>query len=61
VLASYLDGSLLPTLEMIEASVREPEMWAVEGVVMRLLAQWHPEGSKATEAADKAVRLALGE
>jgi hypothetical protein len=36
-------------------------MWAVEGVVMRLLAQWHPEGSKATEAADKAVRLALGE
>jgi hypothetical protein len=46
---------------MIEASVREPEMWAVEGMVMRLLAQWHPGGSKATEAADKAVRLALGE
>jgi DNA topoisomerase-1 len=61
VLASYLDGSLRPTLAMIETSVRQPEMWAVEDVVMRLIEQWHAGGSKATEAADKAVRLALGE
>jgi DNA topoisomerase-1 len=61
VLASYLDGSLRPTLAMIEASVRAPEMWAVEGVVMRLLAEWHAGGSRATEAADKAIRLALDE
>jgi hypothetical protein len=60
VLASYLDGSLRPTLAMIEASVHEPEMWAVEGVVMRLLAEWHAGGSKATEAADKAVRFSPG-
>jgi DNA topoisomerase I len=41
VLACYVDGSLQPTLVMIEKSVREPELWAVEGVVMRLLAEWH--------------------
>ncbi|MGE3499968.1 MAG: DNA topoisomerase IB [Candidatus Binatia bacterium] len=60
VLASYLDGSLRPTLAMLEASVRAPEMWAVEGVVMRLLAQWHAGGRSATGAADRAVRAALG-
>ena len=37
----YLDGSLRPTLTMLEASARAPEMYAVEGVVMRLLAE-HP-------------------
>jgi DNA topoisomerase-1 len=61
VLASYLDGSLKPTLETIEKSVRAPEMWAVEGSVMRLLAEWHAGGRLATEAADRAVRKALGE
>jgi DNA topoisomerase-1 len=61
VLACYLDGSLRPTLAMIEASVRKPEMWAVEGVVMRLLVEWHPGGRRATEAADRAVCAALGE
>jgi DNA topoisomerase-1 len=61
VLAAYLDGSLRPTLAMLEASVRAPELYAVEGGMMRLLAKWHAGGSKATDAADKAVRLALGE
>jgi DNA topoisomerase-1 len=61
VLACYLDGSLRPTLAMLEASVRTAEMYAVEGVVMHLLAQWHAGGSKATEAAAKAVRSALRE
>jgi DNA topoisomerase-1 len=41
VLACYLDGSLRPTLTMLEARVRAPQMYAVEGVAMRLLAQWH--------------------
>jgi DNA topoisomerase-1 len=41
-LSSYLEGSLRPTLAMIAKSIRAPEMWAVEGVVMKLLAQWHP-------------------
>jgi hypothetical protein len=61
VLASYLDGSLRPTLAMLEASARAPEMWAVEGVVMRLLEEWQEGGSKATAAADKAVRQAFAE
>jgi DNA topoisomerase-1 len=39
-IACYLDGSLRPTLAGIARSVRSPEMWAVEGVVMKLLAQW---------------------
>jgi DNA topoisomerase-1 len=39
-LSSYLDGSLKPTLATIENSMRAPEMWALEGVVMELLAQW---------------------
>ena len=34
-------------------------MWAVEGVVLRLLAQWHAGGRRAIEAADKAVCMAL--
>jgi DNA topoisomerase IB len=61
VLACYLDGSLRPTLAMLEASVRALEMYAVEGVVMRLLAQWHAGGADATNAADRAVSRALGE
>jgi DNA topoisomerase-1 len=40
VLTSYLDGSLKPMLATIAASVRAPEMYAVEGSVMRLLAEW---------------------
>jgi DNA topoisomerase I len=45
VLSSYLDGSLKPVLAAIEQSVRAPELWAVEGFVLRLLEQW--------EAADR--------
>ena len=59
VLASYLDGSLRPTLAMLEASVREPEIWAVEGVVMRLLTESQAGGARATAEADRAVRQAL--
>jgi DNA topoisomerase I len=51
VLATYLDGSLRPTLAMIAASIRAPELYAVEGVVMRLLKQW--------TAADKLIAAAL--
>ena len=40
VLACYLDGSLKPTLAMIATSIRAPELYAVEGVVMRLLREW---------------------
>jgi DNA topoisomerase-1 len=61
VLASYLDGSLRPTLAMLAGSVREPEMWAVEGVVMRLLTEWQAGGAGATAEADRTVRVALGE
>jgi DNA topoisomerase-1 len=59
VLASYLDGSLRPTIATLEASVRVREMWAVEGVVLRLLQEWHKGGAKATAAADRAVRAVL--
>jgi DNA topoisomerase-1 len=59
VLACYLDGSLRPTLATFKARVREPDMWAVEGVVMRLLAEWQTGGARATEAADRAVRAAM--
>jgi DNA topoisomerase I len=45
VLSSYLDGSLKPVLAAIEQSARAPELWAVEGFVLRLLEQW--------EAADR--------
>jgi DNA topoisomerase IB len=57
VLASYLDGSLKPTLETLERSVRAPELYAVEGVVLRLLEQCASGGKPATDAADRAVRL----
>jgi DNA topoisomerase-1 len=59
VLACYLDGSLRPTLQMLQASIQAPEMYAVEGVVMRLLAEWESGGAIATAAADRAVRKAL--
>ena len=51
VLTSYLDGSLKPTLEMIAATLRAPELYAVEGVVMRLLAKW--------TSADKLIAAAI--
>ena len=51
VLSSYLDGSLKPTLAMIAASIHAPEVYAVEGVVMRLLAEW--------TAADKLIAATL--
>jgi DNA topoisomerase-1 len=51
VLACYLDGSLKPTLAMIASSIRAPELYAVEGVVMRLLRKW--------TAADKLIAGAL--
>jgi DNA topoisomerase-1 len=60
VLSSYLDGSLRPTLAEAEASIRAPEMWAVEGIVMRLLAEWESGGSAATAAADRDVSRVLG-
>jgi DNA topoisomerase-1 len=40
VLACYLDGSLRPTLAEIAAGERALGMWAVEGLTMRLLAEW---------------------
>ena len=43
VLSSYLDGSLKPVLAVIAVSVRAPELWAVEGFVMRLLEQWEAD------------------
>ena len=51
VLTSYLDGSLKPMLATIAASVRAPEIYVVEGVVMRLLAEW--------TAADKLIAATL--
>jgi DNA topoisomerase-1 len=56
VLACYLDGSLKPTLASIAASARAARMYAVEGVVMGLLAEWHAGGAKATQAAERALR-----
>lgn len=50
VLSSYLDGSLKPVLATIEQSVRAPELWAVEGFVIRLLEEW--EAADARVAAD---------
>lgn len=47
VLSSYLDGSLRPVLATIEKSVRAPEMWAVEGFVMRLLEEREAAGGNA--------------
>ena len=51
VLSSCLDGSLKPTLATIAASIHAPEVYAVEGVVMRLLAEW--------TAADKLIAATL--
>jgi DNA topoisomerase-1 len=56
VLACYLDGSLRPTIASIEASVREAGMWAVEGAVMRLLAEWEAGGAIATAAAHRSTK-----
>jgi DNA topoisomerase-1 len=53
VLADYLDGSLRPTLAMIGKSVRPPAMYAVEGVVMRLLSEWAQFPSSAAAAASR--------
>jgi DNA topoisomerase-1 len=47
VLSSYLDGSLRPVLATAQQCVRALEMWAVEGVVMRLLALWETTGGSA--------------
>jgi DNA topoisomerase-1 len=47
VLSSYLDGSLRPVLATAQQCVRALEMWAVEGVVMRLLALWETKGGSA--------------
>ena len=47
VLSSYLDGSLVPVLTTAQQCMRAPEMWAVEGLVMRLLALWEKTGGSA--------------
>jgi DNA topoisomerase-1 len=47
VLSSYLDGSLRPVLATAQQCMRAPEMWAVEGLVMRLLALWEKTGGSA--------------
>jgi DNA topoisomerase-1 len=47
VLSSYLDGSPRPVLATAQQCVRAPEMWAVEGLVMRLLALWEKTGGSA--------------
>jgi DNA topoisomerase-1 len=59
VLACYLDGSLWPTLARYRARVRVAEMWAIEGVVMRLLVSWQSGGARATEAADRTIHAAF--
>jgi DNA topoisomerase I len=53
VLSLYLDGSLQPTLAKIAASIRAPELYAIEGFVLRLLAEW--------TAADQLLAAALAE
>lgn len=47
VLSSYPDGSLRPVLATAQQCMRAPEMWAVEGLVMRLLALWEKTGGGA--------------
>jgi DNA topoisomerase-1 len=59
VLTSYMDGSLKPTLGTLEVSIRAPEMYAVEGVVLMLLEEWASDGISAIVAAGHAVRVAL--
>ncbi len=54
VLSSYLDGSLKPVLAAIEQSVRAPELWAVEGFVMRLLEQWEAADARAAAGVEDA-------
>ena len=54
VLSSYLDGSLKPVLAVIAVSVRAPELWAVEGFVMRLLEEWEASDAGALSAAASA-------
>jgi DNA topoisomerase-1 len=44
LLSSYLDGSLEPVLATMKVCTRAPELWAVEGLVMRLLASWEKTG-----------------
>jgi DNA topoisomerase-1 len=50
VLHSYLDGSLQPVLASAQHCIRAAEMWAVEGLVTRLLALWHKTGGGAAAA-----------
>jgi len=47
LLSSYLDGSLEPVLATMKVCTRAPELWAVEGLVMRLLALWEKTGGSA--------------
>jgi DNA topoisomerase-1 len=44
LLSSYLDGSLQPVLATMQQCTRAPELWAVEALVMRLLAFWEKTG-----------------
>jgi DNA topoisomerase-1 len=53
VLSSYLDGSLRPVLATAKQCMRAPEMWAVEGLVMRLLALWENTVAAPPRAARK--------
>jgi DNA topoisomerase-1 len=48
---SYIHPRVLASY--LDGSLRPPIK------MMRLLTQWHADGSSATEAADKAVRMAL--
>jgi DNA topoisomerase I len=44
LLSSYLDGLLQLVLATMQQCTRLPDMWAVEGLVMRLLALWEKTG-----------------
>jgi DNA topoisomerase I len=50
LLSSYLDGSLQPVLATMPERARAPELWAVEGLVMRLLALWEKTGGSTVAA-----------
>jgi DNA topoisomerase-1 len=50
LLSSYLDGSLQPVLATMPECSRAPELWAVEGLVMRLLAFWEKTGGSTVAA-----------
>jgi DNA topoisomerase-1 len=52
LLTSYLDGSLQPVLATMQQCTRAPELWAVEALVMRLLALWEKTGG--STVADRA-------